>query len=43
MAGLLQHRIEDIRRGPLTATPEFVMSETEKADLEKRLTDLGYM
>lgn len=43
MAGLLQHRIEDIRRGPLAATPEFVMSETEKADLEKRLTDLGYM
>ena len=43
MAELLQHRIEDIRRGPREATPEFVMSETEKADLEKRLTDLGYM
>ena len=43
IVGLLQHRIEDIRRGPLAATPEFVMSETEKADLEKRLTDLGYM
>ncbi len=43
MAELLQGRIEGLRRGPLTATPAFVMSETEKAALEKRLTDLGYM
>ena len=43
MAELLQRRIEDIRHGSHVATPEFVMSETEKADLEKRLTDLGYM
>lgn len=43
MAELLQRRIEDIRHGSRVATPEFVMSETEKADLEKRLTDLGYM
>ena len=43
MAELLRRRIEDIRHGSRAATPEFVMSETEKADLEKRLTDLGYM
>ncbi len=43
MAELFQHRIADIRRGSLTATPEFGMSEAEKANLERRLTDLGYM
>ncbi len=43
IAELLRQRIADIRHGPLAATPEFVMSETEKADIEKRLTDLGYM
>ena len=43
IAELLQQRIADIQHGPLAATPEFIMSEAEKADIEKRLTDLGYM
>ena len=39
----LRQRIEAIQHGPLADTPAFVMSEAEKADIEKRLTELGYM
>ena len=40
---MLQRRIEDLQHGPLAATPGLVMTEAEKAEVEKRLTELGYM
>ena len=43
VAQMLQRRIEDIQNGPLAATPGLVMTEAEKANVEKRLTELGYM
>ena len=43
VAQLLQRRIEDLQHGPLAATPGLIMTEAEKADVEKRLTELGYM
>lgn len=39
----LRRRIESIQQGPLPASPGLVMSDTEKAEIEKRLVDLGYM
>lgn len=43
IARMLYQRIEKLRQGSRTTTPEFVMSPAEKADIEKRLNDLGYM
>ncbi len=43
VAQMLQRRIEDLQHGPLAATPGLVMTEAEKAEVEKRLTELGYM
>ena len=39
----LRHRIESLQQGPLAPSPGLAMSEAEKASIEKRLTDLGYM
>jgi arylsulfatase A-like enzyme len=39
----LRHRIESLQQGPLASSPGIAMSEAEKAAIEKRLTDLGYM
>ena len=43
MAEALQNRIYTIQNGPLAGGSEFVMSAEEKAEIEKRLVDLGYM
>lgn len=43
IAAELRHRIEALQHGPLAASPGLVMSEEERALIEKRLTDLGYM
>ena len=39
----LRGRIESLQQGPLAPSPGLVMTEAERALLEKRLTDLGYM
>jgi arylsulfatase A-like enzyme len=39
----LRNRIEVLQHGALAPTPAVIMSETEKAAIEKRLIDLGYM
>jgi len=39
----LRRRVESLQQGPLAPSPELAMSEAEKASIEKRLTDLGYM
>ncbi|MGE0681855.1 MAG: sulfatase [Candidatus Binatia bacterium] len=39
----LRNRIETLQRGAVTPNPGTVMSDEEKAAIEKRLTDLGYM
>ena len=39
----LRGRIESLQQGPLAPSPGLVMTEAERASLEKRLTDLGYM
>jgi arylsulfatase A-like enzyme len=39
----LRSRIEATQHGAVAANPGIVMSEAEKAAIEKRLTDLGYM
>lgn len=43
VAAALRHRIESLQQGPLAPSPGLAMSEAEKASIEKRLTDLGYM
>jgi arylsulfatase A-like enzyme len=39
----LRHCIESLQQGPLASSPGVAMSDAEKAAIEKRLTDLGYM
>ena len=43
VAAALRGRIESLQQGPLAPSPGLVMTEAERALLEKRLTDLGYM
>jgi len=43
VAADLRKRIESLQQGPLAASPGLSMSDAEKAAIEKRLTDLGYM
>lgn len=43
IATALRSRIEFLQQGALAPSPGVVMSEAEKALIEKRLTDLGYM
>jgi arylsulfatase A-like enzyme len=43
VAAELRNRIETLQRGAVAPDPGVVMSEEEKAAIEKRLTDLGYM
>ncbi len=39
----LRRRVESIQQGPIAANPGHAMSEAERARLEKRLADLGYL
>jgi len=43
MAKTLRGRIEALQQGAIAPDPGVVMSDEEKAAIEKRLTDLGYM
>ena len=43
VAQALQNRIHAIENGPLAGGSEYAMSAQEKAEIEKRLVDLGYM
>ncbi len=43
IAALLRSRIETLQRSARATNPGVVMSAEEKAAIEKRLTDLGYM
>ena len=43
VAADLRARIEALQHGPLAPSPGLAMSEAEKASLEKRLTELGYL
>ena len=43
IAQALQNRIHAIENGPLAGRSEYAMSAQEKAEIEKRLVDLGYM
>jgi arylsulfatase A-like enzyme len=43
VAADLQARIEALQHGPVAPSPGLAMSDAEKASLEKRLTELGYL
>jgi arylsulfatase A-like enzyme len=43
IAADLRARIEALQHGPLAPSPGLAMSDVEKASLEKRLTELGYL
>jgi arylsulfatase A-like enzyme len=43
MAAMLRSRIEALQQGAVAPSPGEIMSDEEKAAVEKRLTDLGYM
>jgi arylsulfatase A-like enzyme len=43
IAVALRNRIESLQQGPLAPSPGLAMSEAEKAAIEKRLTELGYL